>query len=322
LSAKRARAPKRVALDIVVSDVVEAHAALRAARTDLERVAEIHVERGPARFAVLLAGDRCFMMFLRFVGDAGFSSRNPAAKGRKVVTFTMANGQADDYPLASTYPVDDGFRALSTFIDTGRVPDDLGWRNDARDGQSSPNASVPASVDPTLEAAVDALRTLGWNVVLLEKPQPLLTREQSARYPTFPQAVRDRLGRLATCRSADETAWIYSAADYARDEPGTMRWNECEHISLDASDEDEAAIVRSFWDVHVPFAMASHSDYDYLALCLEPGPTFGAVVHGLAPLFEETTVVAPSFDAFLILLVQQVRERDERGSLWPFLLTT
>lgn len=43
---------------------------------------------------------------------------------------------------------------------------------------------------------------------------------------------------------------------------------------------------------------AVHSDYDYLAVCLD-SKDFGSIVHGYAPEWEEPSQVASSFPAFL-----------------------
>jgi len=56
--------------------------------------------------------------------------------------------------------------------------------------------------------------------------------------------------------------------------------------------------------------MATHSDYDYLAVATSPDLPLGAVVHGSGPEFEVSTVVAPSFDAFLAGLSNAVLSPD------------
>jgi hypothetical protein len=55
------------------------------------------------------------------------------------VRFLLQNGQADQYPLAATYPVADAFRTMVMFVEMGRVPDDIGWHNDSGDSRPTPN---------------------------------------------------------------------------------------------------------------------------------------------------------------------------------------
>ena len=52
--------------------------------------------------AVLVNGDRAWLMFLRAEGDSGFSSRNPAYPGPDQATleFRLSNGQVDAYPAS------------------------------------------------------------------------------------------------------------------------------------------------------------------------------------------------------------------------------
>lgn len=76
-------------------------------------------------------------------------------------------------------------------------------------------------------------------------------------------------------------------------------WNAFERMALDASvDPEEAEEVTRFWDRHFPFAIAVHSDYDYLAVCLTE-ESFGAVVHGFAPDWEDPSPVSATVGEFL-----------------------
>ena len=66
------------------------------------------------------------------------------------------------------------------------------------------------------------------------------------------------------------------------------RWVPLERVrtvSLAAVEGDASAAreIQQYWDRHIPFMMAVHSDYDYLALQTSGDPAFCAVVHGSAP---------------------------------------
>ena len=71
-------------------------------------------------------------------------------------------------------------------------------------------------------------------------------------------------------------------------------------LEVDPDDSEWQAQVRSFWDHHFPFMLAVHSDYDYLAVSLEE-QSYGGIVHGFWPDFEEPSIVASSFTEFLAL---------------------
>jgi hypothetical protein len=171
-----------------------------------------------------------------------------------------------------------------------------------------------------LNAALDALRGLRWEIATFGSPQPLLSAAQAERYPTLPVIISDSLGLLKHCHNAEQTAWIYGPAEYAQADPVSFRWDECERLSLGAAEStDETSQVASFWNVHLPFAMACHTDYEYLAVSLSPGPHFGAIVHGVSPALEDCSTIFPTFDAFLIGLAEQARTSFAHASLWPWL---
>lgn len=164
-----------------------------------------------------------------------------------------------------------------------------------------------------MERTLEALRDRGWTVDVRDVV-PLLSDAQRARYPSLPPRFLEVLGSIVECRSPGQQCWLYGPVAYGPIEAPAFRWNECELMSLEsyADDADAAAGVRAFWDVHLPFMMAVHSDYDYLALRLGPKP---AVVHGFAPAFEEPSVVSESFDAFLEQLRAAAAQTDPP---WPF----
>ena len=77
---------------------------------------------------------------------------------------------------------------------------------------------------------------------------------------------------------------------------------------LESGNAEWSEKTRQFWDRHFPFALCVHSDYDYLAVDLDPG-AYGTIVHGCGPNFEETSIVAPSFEQFLTLFKEAAAGR-------------
>jgi hypothetical protein len=84
----------------------------------------------------LINGEVGWLMYLRYNGDAGFSSRNPAYGGdtSRMIEYVLSNGQRDEYPAswALQRSVIDG--ALQYFRDNGRPPPFVRWHNDTGDG--------------------------------------------------------------------------------------------------------------------------------------------------------------------------------------------
>jgi hypothetical protein len=148
-----------------------------------------------------------------------------------------------------------------------------------------------------------ALEKKGWNIRRSPAAEPLLPPPLRARYPRLPADLIGFLEVLESCVNSEENVWLLCPGDYRTDPgPEAFRWNEFELMSLEARDDPEKQKeIRRFWDLHFPFMLAVHSDYDYLAVSLAP-ETYGQIVHGCGPEFEEISTVAASFAAFLSLL--------------------
>ena len=85
----------------------------------------------------LTDGQLGLLMYLREIGDAGFSSRNPDYVGPKDarVTFRLSNGQPDEFPAEWCYPLPVVERAIEHFVTTGKPPTFIKWHNDSGDGR-------------------------------------------------------------------------------------------------------------------------------------------------------------------------------------------
>src|SRR5262245_11661692 len=83
----------------------------------------------------LINGDSGWLMYLRYNGDAGFSSRNPSYSGPPDAKqeYYLSNGQRDEYPLAWAIPIEEVHRALDHFEREQRPPPWITWHNDSGD---------------------------------------------------------------------------------------------------------------------------------------------------------------------------------------------
>ena len=52
----------------------------------------------------LINGEFGWLMYLRYDGDAGFSSRNPSYQGPSdaMIEYFLSNGQLDEYPVGAS----------------------------------------------------------------------------------------------------------------------------------------------------------------------------------------------------------------------------
>lgn len=85
---------------------------------------------------VLINGDSGWLMYLRNVGDPGFSSRNPKYDGTEDTTqdYILNNGQLDEYPLSWTLPTHELLQAMEFFVKESKPAPWILWHNDSGDG--------------------------------------------------------------------------------------------------------------------------------------------------------------------------------------------
>lgn len=126
----------------------------------------------------------------------------------------------------------------------------------------------------------------------------------AARHLNLPEDFVEFLSGLGSCVSADETTWFLCRSDYEGRSDSAFRWDEWEQMSIDAAEEDadDLAVVRGFWDEHLPFLLSVGDGYAYYAI-RTASEGFGRVVEGHEPMFEEASVVAESFSEFFVQLI-------------------
>lgn len=90
-----------------------------------ERYQEIWVKGADGQsLCALIGGQVGWLMYLRFDGDAGFSSRNPDYAGDESaeIDYVLSNGQLDRYPASWALPLPIVMRALDHVRSTGSPP--------------------------------------------------------------------------------------------------------------------------------------------------------------------------------------------------------
>jgi hypothetical protein len=150
-----------------------------------------------------------------------------------------------------------------------------------------------------MERVLELLAARGWRVLVKEESVLRLSEEIELRYSTLPDEVRDFVGRIVVCTSPEEESWLLGAPDYRKTSDPGFTWDGIEQLALEECESaEERAEQIKFWNNHFPIAVSVRSDYDYLAICLAP-ESFGRVVHGYAPEWENPRMVSHSFREFL-----------------------
>jgi len=129
----------------IPKDPVGREAALLELRAKLANLlpnafAEVWVDHGPyPALCALMNGNLGWLMWARYEGDAGFSSRNPAYSGPPEVEieYMLSNGQVDRYPASWAYSREEICAALEAFARHDRIGG-ISWFNDSHDGLQEP----------------------------------------------------------------------------------------------------------------------------------------------------------------------------------------
>jgi len=147
-----------------------------------------------------------------------------------------------------------------------------------------------------------SLRQSGW-IIEYQSPPEKLPVEITSRYPWIPPEYRQLAEQTVRARTADETTWLLTGADYGGTSDSAYVWNEAEVQSLDAAGSDAAwkEQIIAFWNDHFPILFSVKSGYATFAI--EKGTL--AIVYGEEPEYEETTRIAPSLAEFLSLLARR-----------------
>lgn len=139
----------------------------------------------------------------------------------------------------------------------------------------------------------------GWNIELSNEKIEL-PKEIVERYAFIPADWLDFIQCFKVCANGADNIWFSLPGDFAdSSDDEAFRWNEFEHISLDAAEDegDEAwqAEIRGFWSNYLPIVMSVGGDYHYYAIGIKTGEIF----EGWEPEFEEPEICAMSFTDFI-----------------------
>jgi hypothetical protein len=77
---------------------------------------------------MLRNGDHAWLMYLRYNGDSGIVSHgDPHVPG--TCSYTLSNGQVDEYPLSWCIGVDRCLKAITCFfVNEGTLSDFVSWQ--------------------------------------------------------------------------------------------------------------------------------------------------------------------------------------------------
>lgn len=150
---------------------------------------------------------------------------------------------------------------------------------------------------------IETLRNRGF-VVQERTEANELSSDFLQRYNNLPSDYLKFLDKFQLITNKDDNAWFNSIEDFNGESDSGFCWNEYEIMSLEALEDDEEACneIRSFWNTHIPIAMAVEGDYQYLCIDLSP-ENYGKIYYGVEPEFEDSAdFLCNSFNQLLELL--------------------
>ena len=120
------------------------------------------------------------------------------------------------------------------------------------------------------------------------------------RYPNLPNDYKSFLNEFVLVANKEDTTWFLSVTDFNDEalEEG-FAWNEFELQSLTVFEGDEVsqAVVREFWDAHLPIVLSVKGGYSFFAIGVAE-VNFGKIYFGEEPEYEDVVFVADSFTKF------------------------
>jgi ribosome maturation factor RimP len=95
--------------------------------------AEVAVRREGGSLTGLFSAGRAVLFLTGGEGEPGFSSRSPRYTGSPDarLTFSLSNGQEDEYPASWAVPAEDATRALEHYFLSGQRPSFIHWHDES-----------------------------------------------------------------------------------------------------------------------------------------------------------------------------------------------
>jgi hypothetical protein len=150
-----------------------------------------------------------------------------------------------------------------------------------------------------IHTLIQVLAENGWKVKTMDTAF-LLPSNLTDRYPELPAEIVKILSGIDDCISLDDKSWLLCLPDYQGNRDTEFLWNEFECRSLEAAkgDKDWEMEIVDIWNNHFPVSISVRDGYEYAAISLAP-ISYGKIVAGREPEYEETTFVAANFRGFV-----------------------
>ena len=111
---------------------------------------------------------------------------------------------------------------------------------------------------------------------------------------------------------AADAVWFVSARDYASSgaDEAEFCYGDFEKDSLECATNDaERAAVSAFWSRCLPFLFSVRGERCFTGILMQGADT-GKIVFGAEPIYEDTLLIAQSFEEFIALFLAALKNKN------------
>ncbi len=176
----------------------------------------------------------------------------------------------------------------------------------------------------TNEKIDNLLKTLlknQWKINTYTNPLLVFENERiNQNLERLPNSFLYFLSYVQSAVNLGDSAWFLCKDDYNEKSDAAFKWNEFEKESLEAAKEfdDLYFEIKKFWDSHLPIMLSVKRGYSHISLSLCEN-SFGAVVLGDEPEYEEVEKITSSFDEFIEVIINHLEGKEINYNLSLFL---
>lgn len=154
-------------------------------------------------------------------------------------------------------------------------------------------------MDNKEESLINYLKDTNWKIEL--NKDSYKSTLLSKRYESIPKTWKNFINKYSLITNENETTWFICFKDFD-DENAEFKYNEFELISLESATDNGKEKIKEFWSNNIPIIMSVKNGYEYYAINIESGK----IVYGFEPEFEESEIVAESFEDFITKVISGI----------------
>ena len=165
---------------------------------------------------------------------------------------------------------------------------------------------------------MDVLAQNGWQIRRKDEICPPQSEFLGGRFKNLSEDFYRFACSFETLHDAADAVWFVSAMDYASPsaDEAEFRYGDFEKDSLEcAANDAQRAAVSAFWSGCLPFLFSVRGECCFAGILTQSADT-GKIVFGVEPIYEDTLLIAQSFEEFIALFLAALT--DKNAAKYPF----